>query len=127
MINQFKLAMISIPIIAVLITCHNRKEKTLQCLKALYKQEGLNSDYKMEVFLVDDASTDGTAVAVKDRYPLVNIIQGNGLILRYNTELQIAIRAVGKAGKFLILASVGNQAIGSACKGFSCGFVSVAF
>lgn len=75
--------------IAVLLTCHNRKDKTLQCLKALYEQYGLKSDYTIEVFLVDDASTDGTAVAVKDKYPLVNIIQGNGN-LYWNRGMHLA-------------------------------------
>lgn len=38
--------------IAVLMTCHNRKETTLRCLRSL------PSD--VDVFLVDDGSTDGT-------------------------------------------------------------------
>ena len=32
--------------VAVLITCHNRREKTLACLAALYTQVGLNIDFK---------------------------------------------------------------------------------
>ncbi|KHJ38168.1 glycosyl transferase family 2 [Pedobacter glucosidilyticus] len=64
--------------IAVLITCHNRKSKTLQCLKNLFEQVGINSDFNIEVFLVDDASTDGTGHAVKEAFPDVNIILGNG-------------------------------------------------
>jgi GT2 family glycosyltransferase len=81
--------MIPIPTIAVLLTCHNRKEKTLQCLKAFYEQEGLNSDYLIEIYLVDDASTDGTAVAIKDKYPLVNVIQGNGYLF-WNQGMRLA-------------------------------------
>lgn len=64
--------------IAVLITCHNRKLKTLQCLKNLFEQVGLGQDFNIEVFLVDDASTDGTGNAVKEAFPDVNIIQGDG-------------------------------------------------
>jgi GT2 family glycosyltransferase len=70
--------MLSIPNIAVLITCHNRKEKTLQCLQALYFQKGLELDYVIEVFLVDDGSTDGTAEAIRNQFPKVTIIPGNG-------------------------------------------------
>jgi len=59
--------------IAVLITCHNRKEKTLACLSSL--MEVLPNS---EVFLVDDGSTDGTLAAVKAKFPQVYIITGNG-------------------------------------------------
>jgi len=64
--------------ISVLLTCHNRKDKTLQCLTALYNQKYLNEDFTIDVFLVDDASTDGTNEAVKNQFPLVNVIHGDG-------------------------------------------------
>jgi GT2 family glycosyltransferase len=63
--------------IATLITCHNRKDKTLACLEALF-QNTLPEDYLLDVFLVDDGSTDDTAQAVKAHYPQVNIIVGDG-------------------------------------------------
>jgi len=78
-----------IPTIAVLITCHNRKDKTIQCLTALYIQQGLNKDYKLEVFLVNDASTDGTGEAVKNQFPEVNIILGNGNLF-WNRGMHLA-------------------------------------
>jgi len=59
--------------IAALITCFNRKTKTLDCLKSLFE---INSD--LDVYLVDDCSTDGTSVAVKSFFPNVKIIQGDG-------------------------------------------------
>ena len=55
---------------AVLMTCHNRKETTLRCLR------GLPSD--VDVYLVDDGSTDGTGAAVKASFPRVNVIRGEG-------------------------------------------------
>lgn len=65
--------------VAILITCHNRKNKTLACLNAL-KISIENSDLKMDfiVYLVDDGSTDGTAEAVSSRFSDVVIISGNG-------------------------------------------------
>jgi GT2 family glycosyltransferase len=63
--------------IAVLLTCHNRKEKTLACLTALYSCIK-SKDYVFKVFLVDDGSTDGTAQAIKDKFPQVHVIEGNG-------------------------------------------------
>ena len=61
------------------MTVHNRREKTLACLKLCYEQiESLRSEYAFSVYLTDDASTDGTAEAVSREYPDVNIIKGNG-------------------------------------------------
>ena len=63
--------------IAILITSHNRKNKTLNCLSSLFNAE-LPSDYTFDVFLVDDGSTDATSETIKDKFPEVNIIQGSG-------------------------------------------------
>ena len=43
--------------IAVLLTVHNRKEKTLNCLRRLYSQEKIDQ-YVVDVFLTDDGCTD---------------------------------------------------------------------
>lgn len=64
--------------IAVLITCYNRKEKTIQCLRALFDQNGLGNEFNIEVFLVDDGCTDGTVEVIIQDFPQVTIIQGNG-------------------------------------------------
>lgn len=50
---------------------------TLACLEALFHQEQ-TSKVTIDVYLVDDSSTDGTAQAVAQSYPQVKIIQGNG-------------------------------------------------
>jgi GT2 family glycosyltransferase len=63
--------------IATLITCHNRKEKTLTCLEFLF-QNALPAGYLLDVFLVDDGSTDGTSQSVHEAYCQVNIIKGDG-------------------------------------------------
>jgi GT2 family glycosyltransferase len=63
--------------ISVLLTCHNRKEKTLACLTALFNSV-LPSDYFLNVYLMDDGSTDGTEQVVRKKYPKVNIIRGDG-------------------------------------------------
>lgn len=91
--------MTSIPYIAVLLTCHNRKDKTLECLHALYAQQGLVTDFFIEVFLVDDASTDGGAAAIKIQFPLVNIIQGNGN-LYWNKGMRLAWQTAAATKKY---------------------------
>jgi len=64
--------------IAVLITCHNRKDKTLTCLEHLNVAIGHVTGYLFDIYLVDDGSIDGTAGAVLVGYPKVNIIIGDG-------------------------------------------------
>ena len=61
--------------IAVLLTVYNRRDKTLYCLDRLYHQENMDN-YKVDVFLTDDGSTDGTSEAVCTKYPKVHIIKG---------------------------------------------------
>lgn len=63
--------------VAVLLTTFNRKKTTLDCLESL-KNQTLSGDVYLKIFLTDDASTDGTADAVKSLYPEVNIFHGNG-------------------------------------------------
>ncbi|MCB0846867.1 MAG: glycosyltransferase, partial [Bacteroidetes bacterium] len=60
--------------IAVAMTCHNRRPKTVNCLERLYAQEGINENFSLDIFLVDDGSTDGTAQEVEKQFPQVNII-----------------------------------------------------
>ncbi|HBL62833.1 MAG TPA: glycosyltransferase family 2 protein [Cyanobacteria bacterium UBA8803] len=74
--------------VAVLITCHNRKPKTLACLDALFKQV-LPPEVTIEVYLVDDGSSDGTAEAVHQTYPQVQIIYGDGN-LYWNGGMRLA-------------------------------------
>lgn len=63
--------------IAVLLTCHNRKPKTLKCLAALYACS-LPDDLSFDVYLVDDGSTDGTGDAVVKHYPEVHVLVADG-------------------------------------------------
>lgn len=91
--------MISIPTIAVLLTCHNRKDKTLQCLQALYEQLGLEIDFSFEVFLVDDASADGTAEAIKFQFPRVTVVTGTG-DLYWNRGMHLAWKTAANTKDF---------------------------
>lgn len=63
--------------VAVLITCFNRRETTLRCLKALFQQE-LPAGATLRVVLTDDGSSDGTGDAVRAAFPHVTIVQGDG-------------------------------------------------
>jgi GT2 family glycosyltransferase len=88
-----------LPTIAVLITCHNRKNKTLSCLKALFDQKGLYEEFTINVFLVDDGSTDGTSRAIQDQFPKVKIIQGTGK-LYWNRGMYLSWKTAAAAYDF---------------------------
>lgn len=59
--------------IAALLTSHNRRTKTLVCLQSL-----LAFAPEVDVYLTDDGCTDGTAVAVREAYPQIHIVPGDG-------------------------------------------------
>lgn len=84
--------------IAVLLTCHNRKEKTLACLTALYSCIK-PKDYVFKVFLVDDGSTDGTTQAIKDKFSQVHIIEGNGDLF-WNRGMRLSWETAYKTQEF---------------------------
>tara|TARA_R110002020_G_scaffold91560_2_gene222280 strand:+ start:11752 stop:12621 length:870 start_codon:yes stop_codon:yes gene_type:complete len=65
--------------IAVLLTCFNRREKTLAALHHLYKaHERVAGHIQLFVYLTDDGSTDGTGEAVQKAYPQIKVLQGTG-------------------------------------------------
>lgn len=59
--------------IAAILTVHNRKTKTLDCLASLF---AITSS--VEVYLTDDGCTDGTADEVQSHFPQVHIVHGDG-------------------------------------------------
>jgi GT2 family glycosyltransferase len=62
--------------IAAVMTVHNRKAMTLECLGALHTQQVPGGT--LDVFVVDDGSTDGTTEAVTRHHPEVRLIRGDG-------------------------------------------------
>lgn len=59
--------------IAALLTCFNRKAKTMACLQSLF-----DIIPTCQVYLVDDGSTDGTSDTIKMNFPQVHVIKGDG-------------------------------------------------
>lgn len=85
--------------IAVLLTCYNRKDKTLQCLQSFYKSINKLPELNFEIFLVDDGSSDGTTEAVQGFFPEICIIQGTGE-LYWNRGMHLAWETASKKKDF---------------------------
>ena len=58
--------------IAILITCFNRREKTLACLHDIYNSDKCE-DINFDIFIVDGGSSDGTYESILQMYPQVHI------------------------------------------------------
>lgn len=74
--------------LAILMTCHNRKESTIVCLESLFNNE-LPVNFNIDVFLVDDGSTDGTTAAVNTAFPNVIVIKSSGDLF-WNRGMRLA-------------------------------------
>ncbi len=63
---------------AILITCYNRVETTKICLKHCFNAISSLKNFDHDIFLLDDNSSDKTGEIIKDLYPSINVIYGNG-------------------------------------------------
>lgn len=68
----------SVRVVGVL-TCFNRKPMTLACLEALHAS-AREANVDLQMIVVDDASSDGTAAAVRAGFPQVELIEGSGAL-----------------------------------------------
>jgi len=84
--------------IAILLTVHNRKLKTLLCLEHLFSQQTVPG-YMWEVFLTDDGCTDGTPEEVAKQFPSVKIIKGDGTLF-WNRGMYKAWEAAASVRQF---------------------------
>jgi GT2 family glycosyltransferase len=60
--------------ICIVIPVHNKRQLTLKCLESLERQTIKGA----RIIVVDDGSTDGTAKAIRTKFPCVTILRGNG-------------------------------------------------
>ena len=63
--------------LAILLTCHNRKSKTIACLQSLYGAD-IPPNYDVDIYLTDDGSTDGTSEFISEMFPQIKLIKGDG-------------------------------------------------
>lgn len=84
-----------------LVTCFNRKEKTVKALTNLIQG---NPEIQFSFIVVDDGSTDGTKEAL-EQMPQVQVITGHGNLF-YSGGMRVAIRegkALGKTFDYCLL------------------------
>lgn len=80
--------------VVALLASHNRREQTLACLDAYFSQT-LPRNGTLEAVLVDDGSADGTAKAVRSRFPKAEVIEAGGDL--YWAASMAAAEAAGQA------------------------------
>lgn len=91
--------------IAIIITCHNRKSKTITCLENLFValdcyNRKFQRNLDMSVFLTDDGCTDGTVETVRNRFydKNITIVSGNGQLF-WAGGMRAAWKTVLKSGQ----------------------------
>jgi GT2 family glycosyltransferase len=62
--------------VAAVLAAYNRRDLTLACLRSLRDQQV--PGVAVETFALDDASSDGTAVAIAEEFPEVTLLHGDG-------------------------------------------------
>ena len=65
------------PKVVAALTCFNRKALTLRCLETL-ATAARRAEIELEAIVVDDASPDGTAAAVRERFAWAEVVNGTG-------------------------------------------------
>ncbi len=61
------------PTLSIIVLNHNTKDITINCLKSIEKVRG---ELDFEVILSDNASTDGSVEAIKNKFSWIKIIEG---------------------------------------------------
>lgn len=74
--------------IAVILTCFNRRQKTVDCIDAVLSQSAFN-DVAIDFFITDDGSKDGTSDALILKHPKIRLLKGNGSLF-WNGGMRLA-------------------------------------
>ena len=82
--------------IAALMTCHNRRDLTVRCLTSLRAQAG---PFTLDLFLVDDGSSDETAAAARQVWPEARVLAGDGTLF-WNGGMRLAWETAAAAARY---------------------------
>ena len=98
--------------VEVVTPVHDRREETLQCLQSLERAD--KTGIELHIIVVDDGSTDGTADAIRNEFPDVEIVTGNGS-LWYTAGTNRGLSAALKHDPDYILAVNNDQIFDEKC------------
>lgn len=87
------------PLVSVIIISYNTRDITLGCLRALFAELETVAG-GAEVWVVDNASRDGSAAAVRGNYPAVRLVE-NSHNLGFGAANNVAMREA--SGEFFLL------------------------
>jgi GT2 family glycosyltransferase len=76
------------PTIALVLTCFNRRQKTLACVDAVLAQTAF-ADVALDFFITDDGSGDGTADALMRKHDAIRLLRGDGSLF-WNGGMRLA-------------------------------------
>lgn len=96
--------------VSIIIVTANHRRYIKQCLKSLLRK---NNKLQLEIFLIDNASTDGGTKFVQQHYPHVHLLiqkQQRG----FSTNSNIAIRQ--SRGRYILLLNPDTEIVPSALK-----------
>lgn len=82
--------------VAVILAAFNRRSDTVRAIGGVFHDLGVD---QVDVILLDDGSTDGTAAAVLTAHPTVHVIRGTGA-LYWNGGMRVALNFARSRGRY---------------------------
>lgn len=86
--------------VTALLACHNRRDTTLRSLAAYFNQD-VATNIALDAVLVDDGSSDGTGEAVRESFPSVEVVRGDGTLFWAGAMAIAEARALAHAPSYL--------------------------
>ena len=60
------------PVVSIIIVSYNTRDLTLECLASIIKE---TKNYTYEIIVIDNQSTDGSAKAIRDKFPQITLFE----------------------------------------------------
>ena len=100
--------MVNYPLVAVIVPVHNNKEDTREFLESL---NGVGYP-NYEIIIIDDGSTDGTEEMIRQGYPEIKLIKGDGNLWWSRATNRGIEKALEMGAKYVLLAENDHRANG---------------